>query len=54
MLEDLRTLVELESPSDDKQLLDAGSPRSRWLVDRAGEPDESTATTAARTATCWR
>ncbi|MEV6149703.1 M20 family metallopeptidase [Nonomuraea sp. NPDC052129] len=43
MLDDLRTLVELESPSNDKQLLDGALDAIfRWAVDRAGEPDEFT------------
>lgn len=43
MLDDLRRLVELESPSNDKQLLDGALDAIfRWAVDRAGEPDEST------------
>ncbi|MBL1101546.1 M20 family metallopeptidase [Streptomyces coffeae] len=42
MIKDLRTLVELETPSNDKGLLDAGlAVISRWLVERLGEPDES-------------
>jgi glutamate carboxypeptidase len=40
MTEDLRTLVELETPSDDKRLLDAGlAAISGWLTARLGEPD---------------
>ncbi|MEV1239905.1 M20 family metallopeptidase [Nonomuraea sp. NPDC049750] len=43
MLDDLRMLVELESPSSDKQLLDGALDAIfRWAVDRAGEPDEFT------------
>ncbi|WP_433511026.1 M20 family metallopeptidase [Nonomuraea sp. CA-143628] len=43
MLDDLRMLVELESPSNDKQLLDGALDAIfRWAVDRAGEPDEFT------------
>lgn len=42
MTDDLRTLVELETPSDDKRLLDAGLAAIRgWLVARLGEPDET-------------
>ncbi|QLH26294.1 M20 family metallopeptidase [Streptomyces sp. Rer75] len=42
MTDDLRTLVELETPSDDKHLLDAGLAAIRgWLVARLGEPDET-------------
>ncbi|EIE98495.1 M20 family metallopeptidase [Saccharomonospora glauca] len=42
LTDDLRMLVELETPSNDKALLDRGlDALSRWLVDRLGEPDES-------------
>lgn len=42
MTDDLRTVVELETPSDDKALLDAGLAAIRsWLVERLGEPDEA-------------
>ncbi|MFF7656108.1 M20 family metallopeptidase [Streptomyces sp. NPDC007983] len=42
MTEDLRSLVELETPSDDKQLLNAGLAAIHgWLVARLGEPDET-------------
>ncbi|MGW7621525.1 M20 family metallopeptidase [Streptomyces antimycoticus] len=40
MIEDLRTLVELETPSNDKRLLNAGlATISGWLDERLGEPD---------------
>ncbi|MER7113941.1 M20 family metallopeptidase [Saccharomonospora azurea] len=43
LTDDLRMLVELETPSDDKVLLDRGlDALSRWLVERLGEPDETT------------
>jgi len=42
MVDDLRTLVELETPSNDKKLLDAGLAAIRaWLVERLGEADET-------------
>jgi glutamate carboxypeptidase len=42
MAEDLRTLVELETPSDDKALLDTGLATIQgWLTERLGTPDES-------------
>lgn len=42
MTDDLRTVVELETPSDDKALLDAGlAAIGAWLVERLGEPDET-------------
>ncbi|KAA9150276.1 M20 family metallopeptidase [Amycolatopsis acidicola] len=42
MTEDLRALVGLETPSEDKELLDAGlSGIRRWLTRRLGEPAES-------------
>ncbi|GAA1231872.1 M20 family metallopeptidase [Prauserella halophila] len=41
MTADLRTLVELETPSDDKALLSAGiAAIERWLTERLGEPGE--------------
>ncbi|MBB3664254.1 glutamate carboxypeptidase [Prauserella sediminis] len=41
MTADLRTLVELETPSDDKTLLGAGiAAIERWLAERLGEPGE--------------
>ncbi|MER6946226.1 M20 family metallopeptidase [Nonomuraea sp. NPDC000554] len=43
MLDDLRRLVELESPSNDRQLLDrAFDAINDWAVDRIGKPDEFT------------
>ncbi len=40
LTDDLRMLVELETPSDDKILLDRGlDALSRWLTDRLGEPE---------------
>ncbi|MEQ4718192.1 M20 family metallopeptidase [Nonomuraea sp. B19D2] len=43
MLDDLRRLVELESPSDDKRLLDRTLDEiGLWVADRAGEPDQLT------------
>ncbi|MBL1095599.1 M20 family metallopeptidase [Streptomyces coffeae] len=40
MIEDLRTLVELETPSNDKRLLDAGlAAISDWIDERLGAPD---------------
>nr|WP_253857267.1 M20 family metallopeptidase [Prauserella alba] len=41
MTADLRTLVELETPSDDKALLGTGIGEiERWLAERLGEPGE--------------
>jgi glutamate carboxypeptidase len=41
MTDDLRRLVEWETPSDDKSLLDAGlAGIGDWLVERLGAPDE--------------
>ncbi|GAA2094680.1 M20 family metallopeptidase [Streptomyces albiaxialis] len=43
LTEDLRRLVHLDTPSDDKALLDAGLDAIRgWLRERLGEPDEET------------
>ncbi|GAA3740750.1 glutamate carboxypeptidase [Spinactinospora alkalitolerans] len=43
MLADLRRLVELETPSNDKSLLDAGLDGiEAWLSERLGEPAERT------------
>ncbi|MCP9211072.1 M20 family metallopeptidase [Streptomyces cucumeris] len=40
MIDDLRTLVELETPSTDKRLLSAGlAALSDWVDERLGEPD---------------
>lgn len=42
MTGDLRTLVELETPSDDKELLTAGlTAVEAWAHHRLGPPDES-------------
>ncbi|GAA3660722.1 M20 family metallopeptidase [Nonomuraea antimicrobica] len=43
MLDDLRKLVELESPSDDKRLLDRALDEiGAWAADRIGPPDAQT------------
>lgn len=43
MLDDLRRLVELESPSNDKELLDRTLDAIHdWVADRCGQPDEIT------------